>query len=160
MAAVLVVAGGSASYGIRDPVAEAVGDVSQYERSSSNLVQGLRRQASGGDAESGFAVIGDSYAQGIYLENPLDAYPYRLQSVGTGSVVVDGSGGTGSVAAGPCSLSDPSLHATNRPWKSVSSRILTWCLRWGRAHQFRADISKCSKHWTIAISGPPLASLW
>lgn len=45
-----------------------------------------------------FVVLGDSYAQGMGLEDPLDAYPYLLDD----RPLVNGSGGSGYLSDGPC----------------------------------------------------------
>lgn len=63
-------------------------------------VEARRAKAAGDDPE--LAVIGDSYAQGQYLDDPLDAFPYVLADNLGMSVTVEAVGGTGYVRAGPC----------------------------------------------------------
>lgn len=48
------------------------------------------------------AFYGDSYTQGMAIDDPLDAYPYATAELLDIAPVVDGVGGSGFVAAGPC----------------------------------------------------------
>jgi lysophospholipase L1-like esterase len=48
------------------------------------------------------AFLGDSWAQGAEIENPLDAFPYRTVSLTGDSAWVDAKQGTGYTNPGPC----------------------------------------------------------
>jgi lysophospholipase L1-like esterase len=47
-------------------------------------------------------VLGDSWAQGAELENPLEAFPYGVADLTEMRVLVDGKQGTGYLNDGPC----------------------------------------------------------
>lgn len=60
-----------------------------------------QRQAAAGVSPD-IAVLGDSYAEGLYIYSPLAAFPYALGKKRGSHVTVHGVGGTGYVAGGPC----------------------------------------------------------
>lgn len=100
-AAVLVV-GGVGAFQWREYTADAR-QAAQCEQvlATEDKVFDDRVAAATGDLR--FAVIGDSYAQGMYLDDPMVAFPYRLNAkTGGGAVLVSGSGGSGFTADGPC----------------------------------------------------------
>lgn len=60
------------------------------------------RRAEAAGASPKIAVLGDSYAQGQHLADPLRAFPYELATQLDATVTVDAIGGTGYVRGGPC----------------------------------------------------------
>lgn len=60
----------------------------------------LRRNAAGRVPKVAF--LGDSYSEGLYLATPLEAFPYLVGKIRGLSVAVNGVGGSGYVAGGPC----------------------------------------------------------
>src|SRR5512139_2255436 len=71
-------------------------------------VRGLERSQAGRRALAArrpgpvVAFLGDSYTQGLFLPDPLDAFPYLLADRLDIAPVVDGRGGSGFVSDGAC----------------------------------------------------------
>lgn len=102
VAAALLTAGGFAGVKVYNSQvsergkAEACTLVNQTE----SLYAKQRKAAAGANPD--IAVLGDSYAEGLYIYSPLAAFPYALGKERSAHVAVHGIGGTGYVAGGPC----------------------------------------------------------
>lgn len=65
-----------------------------------SLYANQRKELAGRAPEVAF--LGDSYSEGLYIGTPLEAFPYVLAKELDAAIAVNGVGGSGYVAGGPC----------------------------------------------------------
>lgn len=65
-----------------------------------SLYANQRKELAGRTPEIAF--LGDSYSQGLYIATPIDAFPYIVGKEFGAAIAVNGVGGSGYVAGGPC----------------------------------------------------------
>lgn len=83
------------------------------------------------------AVLGDSYAQGMYLDDPATAFPYLLDP----AALVNGSGGSGYSSGGPCK----SQQLMNRAAQVLASKPAVLIVQAGINDRGRTDVGVAAK---------------